>query len=272
MSPLFSIILPTYNRAYVLWRAILSVIHQTESRWQLIIVNDGSTDCTLRLIEEFHDPRIHVITTENQGPAAARNRGLRSAVAPFIAYLDSDNTWHPTFVETMYCATQQHPNAVFWYCGANSTFWERTTDGEWNLILREEGGKTTARTVEEFWQLNGVDTNCMVHRQGIAEEIGGWDEQCRWLEDWDFSLRLFLKYPNGLQHVSAALVEYRQVHGTGADGICAEGREDRTTEFLGRQYLLDKWGNHPAFNAHNKLRKTPADLAVMRAKQRKVFR
>ena len=57
MNPLFSIILPTYNRAYVLWKAIQSIFAQTEPRWELIVVNDGSTDCTLRLLEELRDPR-----------------------------------------------------------------------------------------------------------------------------------------------------------------------------------------------------------------------
>ena len=94
-EPLFSIIMPTYNRAYVIWKAIQSIIHQTLSTWELIVVNDGSTDCTLRLLEEFHEPRIRAITTPNCGPSAARNAGLAIAQAPYIAYLDSDNSWLP---------------------------------------------------------------------------------------------------------------------------------------------------------------------------------
>jgi glycosyltransferase involved in cell wall biosynthesis len=61
MKPMFSIIIPTYNRAYVLWKAVQSVLAQTESRWEIIVVNDGSTDCTLRLLEEFSDARICVL-------------------------------------------------------------------------------------------------------------------------------------------------------------------------------------------------------------------
>lgn len=67
MKPMLSIIMPTYNRAYVLWKAIESVMSQTESRWEVIVVNNGSTDCTLRLLEEFSDERIRGFTTPNQG-------------------------------------------------------------------------------------------------------------------------------------------------------------------------------------------------------------
>jgi glycosyltransferase involved in cell wall biosynthesis len=68
LPPLFSIILSTYNRAYVLWRAILSVLAQTEPRWELLVVDDGSTDDTPRLMEEFHDPRIRTLPTAHHGP------------------------------------------------------------------------------------------------------------------------------------------------------------------------------------------------------------
>lgn len=266
MDPLFSVILPTYNRAYVLWKAIQSVIAQTEPRWELIVVDDGSTDCTLRLLEEFRDPRLRVITTANRGPSAARNQGLAVASAPYIAYLDSDNVWHNEFLAIMLESIQQQPQAVLWYCNANTTFWERTAEGEWRVIWRKSA-RGQPRTREAVWQLGGVDTNCMVHRHAIALEVGGWDEECRWLEDWDFFLRVFLGYPAQTHHVPYTLVEYRQVHGTGADGLCAEAREQTETEIAGRRYLLNKWGHHPEFAATDKLSQTEADLPFLRARQ-----
>lgn len=265
MQPLFSIILPTYNRAYVLWKAIQSIVAQTEPRWEIVVVNDGSTDCTLRLLEEFHDARIRVITTSNQGASAARNRGLQVASAPFIAYLDSDNTWHPGFLETMLGAIRQNDGHVLWYCGQNYTVWERTEDGRWFLISREaEPGKQY--TSDEIWRLKGADTNCMVHRRQIPDEVGGWDEQCRWGEDWDFFLRVHLRYPDKISWLPHILVEYRQVYGTGADGICAQARENKEAEVRGRQYLLQKWSHHPHFAAADKLSKKADDLLLMRAK------
>ncbi|MEZ4861734.1 MAG: glycosyltransferase family A protein [Caldilineaceae bacterium] len=264
MQPLFSVILPTYNRAYVLWKAIQSVIAQSEPRWELIVVNDGSTDCTLRLLEEFRDPRLRVITTANRGPSVARNQGLVVAAAPYVAYLDSDNVWHREFLAVMLESIQRQPQAICWYCNANTTFWERTKEGEWHVIWRKSA-QGEPKTREALWRLSGVDTNCMVHRCAAGLAIGGWDEQCRWLEDWDFFLRIFLRYPDQVVHIPYTLVEYRQVHGTGADGICAEAREDFAQEQAGRAYLLAKWGTHPEFAATDKLTKTQADLPLLRA-------
>ena len=265
MKPLFSVIIPTYNRAYVLWRAVQSVLAQTESRWEIIVVDDCSTDCTLRLLEEFRDPRIRALTVSRQGAAAARNRGLEIARAPYVAYLDSDNTWHPDFLKIMLEAIQQDEEFVLWYCGQNYTVWERTEDGQWFLVSQsaEPGRQYTS---EEIWQLKGSDTNCMVHRRSILEYIGAWDELCLWGEDWDLFLRVSLQYPDKMKWIPHILVEYRQVYGTGADGVCAETRENKYAEVRNRQYLLKKWGHHPDFAAARSLNVRADDLLPMRAK------
>lgn len=155
MNPLFSIILPTYNRAYLLWRAIQSVLAQTEVRWELIVINDGSTDDTLRLLEEFPDPRLRTFTTSNRGAAAARNFGVRQASAPWIAYIDSDNTWHPDFLATMHQGINRQPAGVLWYCGQNTHFWQRDATGKWTLEqmaidTRAQYEETALRLTEKY--------------------------------------------------------------------------------------------------------------------------
>lgn len=265
MKPVFSVIIPTYNRAYVLWKAVQSVTAQIEPQWELIVVNDGSADCTLRLLEEFHDERIRTITTPNKGASAARNSGLEIAQSPYVAYLDSDNTWHPDFLEIMHEAIQQNEDFVLWYCGQNYTVWERTEAGKWFLISQETEPRMQY-TLPEVWRLKGADTNCMVHRRSIIKTIGGWDEECRWGEDWDFFLRVSLQYPDKVKWIPHILVEYRQVYGSGADGICAEARENKDAEVRGRQYLLEKWGHHPDFAAADRLGIQADTLLLMRAK------
>lgn len=265
LDPIFSIIIPTYNRAYVLWKAIESVLAQTEPRWEIIVVNDGSTDCTLRLLEEFQDERIRTLSVSNLGPSSARNRGVKLAQAPYVAYLDSDNTWHADFLEVMHGAIRQHGDGVLWYCGQNSTIWERTGDGKWTLIAQQAEPRQQF-TSQEVWRLQGADTNCIVHRREILEAVGGWDEECHWIEDWDLFLRVFLKYPERVKWVPHILVEYRQVFGTGADGICGEARENRDAEIRARRYLLKKWGHHPCFDAAAKLSVQADDLMLVRAK------
>lgn len=266
MTPTFSIIIPTYNRAYVLWKAVGSVLAQTESSWEIIVVDDDSTDCTLRLLEEFSDAGIRVFTVPRQGASAARNYGVGRAQAPFVAYLDSDNIWHPRFLETMREAIEQNDDCVLWHCGQNYTCWERTASGKWFLISREAApGKQYA--AEEIWRLKGADTNCLVHRREVFETVGGWDEQCRWLEDWDFFLRVYLEFPGKIKWVPQILVEYRQIFGAGADGVCAEAREDVVEEIELRRYLLEKWKHHPDFAAFKSLDKKAEDLLSMRAEK-----
>lgn len=162
-------------------------------------------------------------------------------------------------------AIRRDEEAVLWYCGQNYTVWERTADGQWFLISQEaEPGRQYSS--EEVWSLKGADSNCMVHRRFVSDTVGGWDELCRWGEDWDFFLRVFLQYSGRTKWVPHILVEYRQVFGAGADGICAEAREDRDAEIRGRRYLLQKWGQHPDFAAARSLGKQADDLLLMRAK------
>jgi glycosyltransferase involved in cell wall biosynthesis len=246
MTPLFSIILPTYNRAYVLWRAVQSVQAQTEVRWELVVVDDGSTDDTRRLLEEFHDPRIRAVMTPNRGPSAARNLGCELSQAPYLAYLDSDNIWRPAYLATMLEAIERHPTAVLWYCGQHTTFWRRAETEEW-VVEQEQDELRAQYTVNDALRLQGPDTNCMVHTREVLTEVGGWDEGCRWLEDWDFFARCLIDYPAGVCWVPHVLVDYRQVHGAGADGVCATTVQDPARNRAAWQYLIQKWRAHPGF-------------------------
>lgn len=91
MISLFTIVIPTYNRAILLPRAIQSVIDQTMSDWELIIVDDGSTDNTKQVVGQYRDPRIKYVYQENQERSAARNRGIQEAKGEWICFLDSDD-------------------------------------------------------------------------------------------------------------------------------------------------------------------------------------
>ena len=248
MDPLFSIILPTFNRAYVVWRAIQSVLAQTEARWELLVIDDGSTDRTSRVLEEFRDPRIRTFTTTNRGPAAARNYGARLARATYLAYLDSDNTWHPEFLATMRLAIQRHAGGVLWYCGQHTSIWRRSVNGTWTLE-RMTVDPRGQYSVDEVLQLKGADTSCIVHTAQALEDVGGWDERCYWLEDWDLFARCALRYPSNFHWVPRVLVEYRQVFGDDVDGVCATTVQDPGRNRAAWQYLIEKWRARPGFAA-----------------------
>jgi glycosyltransferase involved in cell wall biosynthesis len=117
MSARIAIIVPCYNCAAHLATSIGSVLAQTYTDWQLIVVDDGSTDTSAAQIDLFNDPRIQLIRQANAGVSAARNRALQAANSELIAFLDADDTWAPTFLDAMLNALDAQPAAVLAYCG-----------------------------------------------------------------------------------------------------------------------------------------------------------
>jgi glycosyltransferase involved in cell wall biosynthesis len=109
---LVSVIVPTYNRADTIKRAIASVQAQTFQDWELIVVDDGSTDDTSSVIAGL-DPRMVVIRQENQGISGARNTGLMSSTGQYIAFLDSDDEWLPHHLELCIAFLRAFPEEQF---------------------------------------------------------------------------------------------------------------------------------------------------------------
>ncbi len=119
-KPVFSVILPTFNRAYCLEKAIQSVLKQSFEKWELLIVDDGSTDQTFSLVKSIQkkDPRILYCYQTNQGPAYARKLGLKHSKGDYIAFLDSDDIFKPNHLETRFQMIQTQPQTEFLYGGA----------------------------------------------------------------------------------------------------------------------------------------------------------
>lgn len=107
-----SVILPTFNRADTILRAVHSVLAQTFSDWELLIIDDGSTDNTVALVERL-DPRVRVVRQDNAGVYVARNRGLALSRGEYIAFLDSDDEWMPNFLAITVAFLRAHPQEHF---------------------------------------------------------------------------------------------------------------------------------------------------------------
>jgi len=118
--PRFSIVMPTYNRADTLGRAVASVLAQRFTDWELVLVDDGSTDATPALVAGLDDPRIVAFRQENQGVAGARNSALRAARGELIAFLDSDDEWPPHHLALMAAFFEAFPRESL----VTSEWWE----------------------------------------------------------------------------------------------------------------------------------------------------
>lgn len=186
----FSLILPTYNRGYCIERAIQSVLYQTYDGYELIIVDDGSTDDTERLISERYAKELasgrirYFKQEENRGVCHSRNIGLAAAKNDWIGYIDSDNTINRTFLITFVDAMKAYPKAKAFY--ANWKNRERGTKGSWH-----EG----AFSYDELLGRNYIDLGVYVHHRDCYCALGGFDEELRRLVDWDLILRYSKKYP-----------------------------------------------------------------------------
>jgi hypothetical protein len=108
----------------------------------------------------------------------------------------------------------------------------------------------------------------MLYRKLVLRRIGGFDESLSWLDDWDFFFRAMRAFPQRCRWVPGTWLEYRQVHGTGADGICAEAREDGVRERAARQALLAKWEAELTDSARQRLNITLEEIRPLRAPHR----
>ena len=114
----FSIVMPLYNKAPYVRKAVESVVGQTYDDWELIVVDNGSTDGSGEVVAGCHDPRIRMLhLKENIGPGAARNHGVAESTAAHICFLDADDWWEPTFLEEMAGLMERHPGAGIYGTG-----------------------------------------------------------------------------------------------------------------------------------------------------------
>jgi len=179
--PLVSIIIPTFNRANYILDAVQSVVRQTFQNWELIIVDDGSSDGTAEIVAPIlSDPRIKFVQQPHAGHAAARNHGLRLSHGSIIAYLDSDCTWYPGFLAAMAAEFENDPDLDMAY---GALVLEKHDDRELGHIMFEPFDRT------KLLQHNYIDINVTAHRRHCFETMGGFDEKLSRLVDWDLVLR-----------------------------------------------------------------------------------
>ncbi len=189
-NPLVSIILPSYNRAKILKRAIQSVIDQTFSDFELIIVDDCSKDNTEEVVKNFHDHRIKLIRHErNKGAVAARNTGIKASKGKYVAFQDSDDEWLPQKLEKQIKVFEQGPSNLgvvytsFWLIDGNQ---KRISPPA--FIKHTEGD--IHRTLLEY---NFIGTPMAVVRRESFEKEGLFENLPR-LQEWDLWLRISKRY------------------------------------------------------------------------------
>lgn len=195
-TPLVSIVMPLWNRATVVRAAVESVQAQTFTGWELIVVDDGSTDDSVAVVRGLaaFDPRIVVVAAEHRGVSATRNDGLRRARGRYVAFLDTDNQWRPTYLQVVLAELEAHPR---W--GMAHAVLRASKDGETYY-------RAFAGTHAHLLVANHVDLNVLVARRELVDEVGGFDESLRRGVDYDLVLKLAER--TGLHLVRHVGVDY----------------------------------------------------------------
>jgi glycosyltransferase involved in cell wall biosynthesis len=189
--PCVSVIIPTFNRAWCLARAIDSVLNQSFSDFELIVVDDGSSDDTARLLAGYGTPLI-VIRQPNRGVSAARNAGIVAARGHWIALLDSDDHWLPTKLADQVDWLSDHPDHRI--CQTEEV-WIR--DGR-RVNPKKRHRKYGGHIFERCLPLCLVSPSAVMMARSLLNEVGGFDEALPACEDYDLWLRISCTHPIGL--------------------------------------------------------------------------
>ena len=186
MSPLFSVIVPVYNRADVLGEAIGSVLAQTEQDFEIIVVDDGSRDDPKSAVEKFNDARIRFHAQENRGGGAARNAGIDLARGRYVAFLDSDDHYLPTHLETMRRLLDGQTRTI----GYARMIVDR---GEGRTFLKPPRAIAPSEHMATYLlcERGFVPTITIALETATARRVR-YTEDLRAAEDTDFAIRLFL--------------------------------------------------------------------------------
>ncbi len=187
-KPLVSVIIPTYNRGWIVKEAIDSVLAQDYENFELIVVDDGSTDNTAQLLQGY-GRNLTVISQPNCGVSAARNRGIAAAAGQLVALLDSDDLWLPGKLSRQVAFFEAHPQALI---NQTEEIWIR------NGVRVNPGRrhrKPCGMIFERSLALCLVSPSAVMIKKSLLDTVGGFDESLPACEDYDLWLRISCRHP-----------------------------------------------------------------------------
>ncbi|OCQ96603.1 glycosyl transferase family A [Nostoc sp. MBR 210] len=187
--PKISVIIPTYNSEETIKTTIDSVLSQSFTDFELIVINDGSTDSTLDIVSQIQDARLKVFSFGNAGGNVSRNRGLKQAVGEFVSFLDADDVWISDKLVSQLEVLQDNIDARIAYS------WTDYIDENGKFLVSGSHITVNGDVYERLLVSNFLEngSNPLIYREALIE-LGGFDESLSAAQDWDMWLRLAAKY------------------------------------------------------------------------------
>ncbi|HMK07361.1 MAG TPA: glycosyltransferase family 2 protein [Flavobacterium sp.] len=190
--PYFSVIIPLYNKENFVVATLQSVLAQSFTDFELIIINDGSTDGSEEKIKQFDDARIRYFSTENQGASAARNFGIEHATSNYITFIDADDYWYPDFLQQMSRNISRFPEEQVFSAAIEIETPTSIIPAQYSIEKKSDcqiinyfdsSSKTTA-----------ICTSCAVFHKSVFEKTGNFDTSIKSGQDTDLWIRIGLHY------------------------------------------------------------------------------
>ena len=204
-DPLVTVVIPSYNYGHFVTQAVDSALAQTYPRREIVVVDDGSTDDTAQRLSAYGE-RIRYIRQANQGLHAARNTGIAAARGELIAFLDSDDLWHPRKLELQVRCFREHPQA-----GLVAAETAATLAGGWAALPEPMNLVAEQVTLAQLLVCSRFGASSVVVRRECLTRLGTFEDGYRGVEDRDLWIRIAAHYP--VYHLKWPLWWYRE-HGT----------------------------------------------------------
>lgn len=225
--PYFSIVIPVYNKEKFVVKTIESVLSQTFTDYEIIIVNDGSTDQSEAKISVFKDNRIKYYSKKNEGVALARNFGIEKATAEYICFLDADDYWYPTFLETMHRYSSELPEQKVFAAAIEIETKNKTIPAHYSIP------STSDFEIVNFFDASQKEcalwTSSVCINKSVFEKVGDFDTNIKHGEDTELWIRIGLQFP--IVFIRKILARY----------VYDDKSISRNSNYYFEQYTFDKY-------------------------------
>lgn len=190
--PFFSVIIPLYNKEKFIKNTLESVLNQTFEDFELLVVNDGSTDGSEAVVHSFSDKRMHYFYKKNGGVSAARNFGISRADAEYIVFIDADDLWHPDFLKNMNQLILSHAKYKVFACAIELQTPLRTFPAQYSINYQIQ--TQVVNYFEASMKQSILSGSTSVFHREVFQKAGLFDEKIKSAEDTDMWIRIGLKY------------------------------------------------------------------------------
>ena len=191
--PFFSVIIPLFNKEKFIEATLKSILNQSFIDFEILIIDDGSTDNSAPIIKGFDDSRIRYYYKENAGVSSARNDGIEKVQSNYISFIDADDYWYPDFLEEMYKVIQKYPEQKVFSAAIEIETSKKVIPASYSIV------KTSDYEIVNYFTASSKETvictSCAVFHKNIFEEIGTFDIEVKSGQDTDMWIRIGMNYP-----------------------------------------------------------------------------